>query len=73
MRECSSVISVHRTPAGVKRGGRPPYGHGEGPVMGPLNCKTPCCYGSGRCFCWPCMKQIVAAHNRDQKGMACGV
>ena len=68
MRECSSVISVHSVRTGVKRGGHAPFGLGEPPVSTPSNCKTPCCYGKGRCYCWPCMKNIMAKHNAVKKG-----
>ena len=69
MRECSSVIEVHSVRAGVKRGGRAPFGIGEVPTPSPCNCKTPCCYGKGRCYCWPCMKNIMAGHNAAKKGI----
>ncbi|MBO6309039.1 MAG: hypothetical protein J6I68_05675 [Butyrivibrio sp.] len=26
----------------------------------PCNCKTPCVYGKGRPFCFPCMAQILS-------------
>lgn len=26
----------------------------------PSNCKTLCCYGYGRCFCFPCMAKILS-------------
>ncbi len=32
----------------------------------PYNCKTPCVYGKGRPFCFPCMAQIL----REKRGEA---
>ena len=32
----------------------------------PYNCKTPCVYGKGRPFCFPCMAQIL----RKKRGEA---
>lgn len=32
----------------------------------PYNCKTPCVYGEGRPFCFPCMAQIL----REKRGEA---
>ena len=31
----------------------------------PCNCKTPCVYGIGRPFCFPCMKVVKGEDRRD--------
>ncbi len=33
----------------------------------PQNCKTPCPYGNGRTFCFPCMGKIMDEHNKQRK------
>ena len=35
--------------------------------MKPQNCKTPCPYGNGRTFCFPCMAKIVDEHREARK------
>ncbi len=39
------------------------------PVSGlrPHNCKTPCPYGTGRTFCFPCMGKIMDEHRNLRK------
>ncbi|MCF0128852.1 MAG: hypothetical protein HUJ70_09775 [Pseudobutyrivibrio sp.] len=37
------------------------------PTTTPKNCTTPCCYGAGRDFCFPCYGQIVKEY-REKKG-----
>ena len=48
------------------------YGGGDflqgAPAPYPLNCEHPCCYGKGRCFCWPGMKEILESRKSGQKG-----
>lgn len=67
MRRSGSIIVVHQVPAGTKRGGHAPFMR-DGSIPSPCNCKAPCCYGRGRNFCWPCMKNIIAEHNANRKG-----
>ncbi len=59
MSKCGSVIRISTLPAGVKRGGRNPIICNESSPS-PCNCVNPCCYGAGRSFCWPCMKNIMS-------------
>ena len=33
----------------------------------PHNCKTPCPYGVGKTFCFPCMGKIMDEHNKNRK------
>ncbi len=33
----------------------------------PQNCKTPCPYGTGRTFCFPCMGKIMDEHRELKK------
>lgn len=33
----------------------------------PHNCKTPCPYGNGTTFCFPCMAKIMNEHNALRK------
>ncbi len=33
----------------------------------PHNCKTPCPYGKGTTFCFPCMAQIMKEHRDSRK------
>ena len=33
----------------------------------PQNCKTPCPYGVGKAFCFPCMGKIMDEHNNLRK------
>ncbi|MBQ6409413.1 MAG: hypothetical protein IJJ64_15435 [Butyrivibrio sp.] len=33
----------------------------------PHNCKTPCPYGNGKTFCFPCMAKIVNEHRKNRK------
>ncbi len=66
MRVSGSIIHIHRTPAGTKKGGHAPFIKNES-VPSPSNCNNPCCYGSGRSFCWPCMKRIREDHNTNKK------
>ncbi|MBQ9301806.1 hypothetical protein [Butyrivibrio sp.] len=35
--------------------------------MKPQNCKTPCPYGNGRTFCFPCMAKIMEEHRNIRK------
>ena len=35
--------------------------------MRPHNCKTPCPYGNGRTFCFPCMAKIMDEHRKLRK------
>ena len=35
----------------------------------PQNCKTPCPYGTGKTFCFPCMAKIMDEH-RESLGKA---
>jgi len=39
------------------------------PVAGlkPHNCKTPCPYGNGTTFCFPCMAKIMDEHKKLRK------
>jgi len=32
---------------------------GEPKPVTPVNCKTPCCYGFGRPFCFPCYQKDI--------------
>lgn len=57
-----SILLIHQVSSGTKRGGHSPYMR-EGSAPSPCNCKTPCCYGKGRNFCWPCIKKMINAHN----------
>lgn len=61
-----SILIVHQIPSGTKRGSHEPYTR-EGAIPSPCNCKTPCCYGRARSYCWPCMKKIVEDHNANKK------
>ena len=58
MSKIGSVIRINTLPTGVKRGGRDPIICNE-PAPSPCNCDNPCCYGRGKSFCWPCMKNIM--------------
>ena len=60
------VLRIHRIPSGTRRGAHAPYKRNE-PVPTPCNCKTPCCYGVARGYCWPCMKKIMEDHNANKK------
>ncbi len=62
-----SVLVIHQIHSGTKRGGHAPYMR-EGSAPSPCNCKTPCCYGGTRSYCWPCMKKILEEHNANKKG-----
>ncbi|MBE5826984.1 MULTISPECIES: hypothetical protein [unclassified Butyrivibrio] len=33
----------------------------------PQNCKTPCSYGTGKPFCYPCMAKIMDEHRNSRK------
>lgn len=33
----------------------------------PHNCKTPCPYGNGTTFCFPCMAKIMDEHRNSRK------
>lgn len=33
----------------------------------PHNCKTPCPYGTGRAFCFPCLGKIMDEHRNSRK------
>ena len=33
----------------------------------PQNCRTPCPYGNGRTFCFPCMAKIMEEHRNIRK------
>jgi hypothetical protein len=61
----TSIIFVNHIPVENKPGGDSFMR--EGPVPYPSNCKTPCCYGRGRCFCWPCMKEIMEDFKAHKK------
>ena len=33
----------------------------------PRNCKNPCCYGTRRNMCWPCMKELMKDQSSKNK------
>ncbi|SCY13642.1 MULTISPECIES: hypothetical protein [unclassified Butyrivibrio] len=37
--------------------------------MKPHNCKTPCPYGNGTTFCFPCMAKIMDEHRQNKKAV----
>ncbi len=37
------------------------------PVAHPRNCRTECCYGLDRAFCFPCMAKIMAERDEAKK------
>ncbi len=39
------------------------------PVSGlsPRNCRTPCPYGRGKTFCFPCLGKIMDEHSKSRK------
>lgn len=61
------VYPAHRQPSGRHRGGKG-SAIKQAPVPSPCNCNTPCCYGRGTSFCWPCMKKLMEEHRTNQKG-----
>ena len=40
------------------------------PLPLPMNCKTPCCYGYGRAFCFPCYADITGLKVSDKREAA---
>ena len=33
----------------------------------PRNCNNPCCYGTRRNMCWPCIKKLMEEQNATKK------
>ena len=58
MKRSGSILKITKVAPGTKRGGHSPF-MSSGPAPSPCNCSEPCCYGRGRSFCWPCMKNIM--------------
>ncbi len=65
MRKQRRVFAVHQIQAGMIEPDAPYIE--EEPGTFPYNCRTPCCYGRGRSFCWPCMRQILDAHSASRR------
>ena len=36
------------------------------PIAHPTNCRIQCSYGTGKTFCYPCMKLILAEHKESK-------
>lgn len=36
------------------------------PTARPTNCRIQCSYGTGKTFCFPCMKSILAEHKASK-------
>lgn len=59
------VFTVHQVRSGAIEPDAPYIE--DKPGTFPYNCKAPCCYGRGRSYCWPCMRQIIDAHSASRR------
>ena len=65
MRRCGSILRIKKVAPGTKRGGHAPFMSSE-PTPSPCNCSEPCCYGRGKSYFWPCMKNIVGGFRENK-------
>lgn len=65
MRRQRPCLAIHQVRPEMMESDTPHIGEKSASL--PYNCRTPCCYGRGRSYCWSCMQQILDAHSASRR------